>query len=224
MLELSTRPQWQTVVGGSHSYIRAFKSVFKGTIKLSTPATRISRTPSGVSLRLGDGSSQEFDKVVLATHADEALALLADPTEHEREALGSWNYSVNRTVLHTDSSVLAPAKRLWAAWNYRRRVGAASDSPVAITYYMNKLQRLKAARDYFVTLNCGELIDPDKILYQTVYTHPIYTPESPRSQALIRARNGENNTYFCGAYMRHGFHEDAVQSALDVVGTFGLSL
>jgi predicted NAD/FAD-binding protein len=224
MLELSTRPQWQTVVGGSHSYIRAFKKVFKGVIRLSTPATRVSRAPSGVSLQLGDGSNQEFDKVVFATHADEALALLADPSEYEREALGSWRYSVNRTVLHTDSSVLAPSKRLWAAWNYKRRIGSASDSPVAITYYMNKLQRLKAARDYFVTLNCGELIDPEKILYQTVYTHPIYTPDSPRSQALIRSRNGENSTYFCGAYMRHGFHEDAVQSALDVVGAFGLSL
>jgi predicted NAD/FAD-binding protein len=224
MLELSTRPQWQTVVGGSHAYIKAFRGAFKGELRLSSPATKLARDANGVTLMNGDGSKESFDKVVIATHADEALALLADPSEHERQALGSWGYSRNVTVLHTDSSVLAPSRRLWAAWNYRRRKGALSSSPVAITYYMNKLQRLKAARDYFVTLNCDEVINPESVLYQTVYTHPIYTPDSPRSQAMIKSRNGENHTYFCGAYMRHGFHEDAVQSALDVVSLFGLAL
>lgn len=224
MLELRTRPQWQTVVGGSHAYIQAFRRSFHGEMRLQASGYSISRSEQGVALHHQSGSVEEFDKVVIATHADEALALLRDPSEAERSALGSWCYSRNRTVLHTDPSVLAPNKRLWAAWNYRRRIGAHADSPVAITYYMNTLQRLHARRNYFVTLNCSDQIDPSKILYEVEYTHPIYTPASPRSQAAIRALNGDRHTYFCGAYMRYGFHEDAVQSALDVTHAFGLSL
>ncbi len=224
MLELSTRPQWQTVVGGSHSYVQAFRNRFRGTLRLERAAVSLRRTPSGVELCCVGAEPEVFDKAVIATHADEALALLQDPSDEEREALGAWRYSTNRTVLHTDSRVLGPTKRLWAAWNYRRRKGAAADSPVAITYYMNKLQRLQAAKDYFVTLNAEQEIDPSKVLYETIYTHPIYTPQSPISQSLIRKLNGTRGTYFCGAYMRYGFHEDAVQSALEVTRSFGLNL
>lgn len=224
MLELGSRPQWQTVVGGSHSYIRAFLAGFRGHILLQSAATSLRRTDSGVTVRRADGSPEVFDKVILATHADEALRLLEDPSDSERLALGSWRYSENKTVLHTDQRVLGPSRRLWAAWNYKRRTQSHSDTPVAITYYMNKLQQLHAARDYFVTLNAGDEIDPEHVLYETVYTHPIYTPESPQSQALLRSINGERNTFFCGAYMRYGFHEDAVQSALHVTEKFGLSL
>ena len=174
---------------------------------------------------LVNGASPErYDAVVLATHADEALKLLSDPSPDETRALGSWRYSTNRTVLHTDPSVLGPNRRLWAAWNYRRRLDAKRDAPVAITYYMNKLQNLKAERDYFVTLNCTNQIDPRKVLYEVNYTHPIYTPASPISQEAVRRLNGTRSTYFCGAYMYHGFHEDAVRSALDVTRAIGLSL
>ncbi len=224
MLELSTRPQWQTVVGGSHSYIRAFRERFRGSLRLEREAVRLRRTDSGVELCCVGTQPEVFDKAIVATHADEALAILQDPSDEEREGLGSWRYSTNTTVLHTDTRVLGPAKRLWAAWNYRRRKAAAPDSPVAITYYMNKLQRLKAAKDYFVTLNGEDNIEPSQVLYKTVYTHPIYTPESPRSQGLIRRNNGARDTYFCGAYMRYGFHEDAVQSALEITASFGLKL
>jgi len=215
MLELRTRPQWQTVVGGSHSYIRAFRSRFRGTLRLEQAAVRLRRSNSGVELCCAGA---------VATHADEALALLQDPSDDETAGLGTWRYSTNKTVLHTDTSVLGPAKRLWAAWNYRRRMAATSDSPVAITYYMNKLQRLQAEKDYFVTLNAGQEIDQSQVLYETVYTHPIYTPQSPQSQSLIRRMNGARNTFFCGAYMRYGFHEDAVQSALEVTTSLGMSL
>lgn len=224
MLELSKRPQWQTVVGGSHSYIKAFLQRFPGELRLRSPATAVRRTESGVAL-LSEGRLEEhFDKVVIATHADEGLKLLRDPSDEEQNALGAWSYSKNRTVLHTDARVLGPSKRLWAAWNYRRRVSSNAASPVAITYYMNKLQQLKAKRDYFVTLNCTDEIDPKTILYEVEYTHPIYTPASPRSQEAIRQLNGTRHTFFCGAYMRYGFHEDAVQSALHVTRALGLDL
>ena len=224
MLELSTRPQWQTVCGGSHAYIKAFRKSFKGSLRLLSEAATVQRTEQGVALLVRGGQPELFDKAIIATHADEALKLLVDPSSEEQEALGSWRYSTNRTVLHTDGRVLGPKKRLWAAWNYRRRIASTSDSPVAITYYMNKLQRLHAEKDYFVTLNAENEIDAASILYETVYTHPIYTPQSPQSQRAIRELNGARHTYFCGAYMRYGFHEDAVMSALDVTKAFGLEL
>lgn len=224
MLELRKRPQWQTIVGGSHAYVKAFRRAFGGTLRLSAAAQAISRDGQGVVLSAAGAAPERYDVAVIATHADEALKLLADPSEEERAALGSWSYSANHTVLHTDASVLGPNRRLWAAWNYRRRSGATRRSPVAITYYMNKLQRLDAARDYFVTLNCQAMIDPAKVLYEVDYTHPIYTPASPGSQAAVRRLNGTRATYFCGAYMYHGFHEDAVRSALDVTSAMGLSL
>ena len=224
MLDLKTRPQWQTVVGGSHAYIHAFREQFAGEIRLESAAVSLKRTGQGIELTCHGGTRELFDKAVIATHADEALKLLQDPSEEERAALGAWRYSTNRTILHTDTQVLAPNRRLWAAWNYRRYGSATPDSPVPITYYMNRLQRLHGARDYFVTLNPVSEIRPEHILYETVYTHPIYTPNSPKSQRLVQRINGQRSTFFCGAYMRYGFHEDAVQSALDVVSSFGMSL
>jgi predicted NAD/FAD-binding protein len=224
MLELSKRPQWQTIVGGSHAYLKAFRGAFTGRLRIGAPAQAISRDEKGVVVALQGGEPERYDAVVIATHADEALKLLADPSPEEKAALGSWGYSTNRTVLHTDATVLGPRRRLWAAWNYRRRMNARADSPVAITYYMNKLQRLKARRDYFVTLNALEDIDPRSVLYEVEYTHPIYTPQSPVSQKAIGDLNGTRNTYFCGAYMRYGFHEDGVISALEVTRRMGMSL
>jgi predicted NAD/FAD-binding protein len=224
MLEMSKRPQWQTVVGGSHSYVKAFRNAFKGSVRTSSRALSVRRDADGVVVQSAGGVEERYDKVVVATHADEGLKLLVDPSPEEQRALGAWHYSTNRTVLHTDPSVLGPRKRLWAAWNYKRRMGARQDSPVAITYYMNKLQNLDAAKDYFVTLNCSDQIDRSSVLYEVTYTHPVYTPESVASQDLVRQLNGSRNTYFCGAYMRHGFHEDAVMSALDVTSLFGMTL
>jgi predicted NAD/FAD-binding protein len=220
MLELSKRPQWQTIVGGSQSYVRAFLKGFKGQVRTDAAARGVRRTESGIELLSVGQEPESFDRVVIATHADEALKLLKDPSDEELAALGSWSYSSNRTVLHTDARVLGPKRRLWAAWNYHRRAAASLQSPVAITYYMNKLQRLNAKRDYFVTLNCSDQIDPASVIYETVYTHPIYTPRSPDSQAALKRLNGNRHTFFCGAYMRYGFHEDAVWSALEVARLF----
>lgn len=224
MLEMRKRPQWQTVQGGSQTYVRAFKKAFCGEIRTACPARGLRRDEQGIVLELDGSPPERYDSVVIATHADEALGLLADPSEEERDALGTWSYSRNRTVLHTDASLLGPKRRLWAAWNYRRRTTSQPSSPVAITYYMNRLQNLTARKDYFVTLNCGDQIDPKQVVYEVEYTHPVYTPDSPKSQAAIRALNGRRNTYFCGAYMRYGFHEDAVISALQVAESFGLTL
>lgn len=225
MLEFRKRPQWQTVVGGSKRYVAEFLRRFKGEVYCDRPVQGIRREGAKVALRGMDGDFQYFDKVVIATHADEALKLLEDPSQAEQDALGSWQYSSNKAVLHTDTSVLGPKRRLWAAWNYRKYNDEDREKPVAITYYMNKLQRLQATRDYFVTLNPrGQSICPSSIIYETMYTHPIYTPASPVSQRALHDLSGLNNTYFCGAYMRYGFHEDGVQSALAVTKKLGLDL
>lgn len=231
MLEFSKRPQWQTIVGGSASYVREFVRRFRGEIRLSNAARgvrRLSREEGGgielITEGAAGGERERFDAVVLATHADEALSILSDPSPAEQQALGAWRYSKNRAVLHTDSSLLGPKRRLWAAWNYHRSLDAKRESAVAITYYMNRLQRLRAARDYFVTLNCTQQIDPRSIIYQVDYTHPVYTPQSPLSQAALLELNGTHDTFYCGAYMRYGFHEDAVWSALKVANHFGLGL
>ena len=224
MLELSKRPQWQTISGGSHTYIKAFLNAYSGKLLINRPVTSIQRLPDSVLLNFQDGPPEHFDKIVLATHADQALKLLLDPTPHERDNLSRWQYSQNHTVLHTDKSVLPKDTRGWASWNYYKRQNDSACGPVTITYYMNRLQRLQAKNDYFVTLNLQNDIDPNSIIFETVYTHPIYNLKSIASQAEIQKTNGSNNTYYCGSYLRYGFHEDAVSSAVEVAKLLGSSL
>ncbi len=216
MLELNKRPRWQTVVGGSYSYLKSFKESFKGKIKADFSVNSIERKEEGVRLKFLDSSFEDFDKVVIATHADEALRLLKKPNVSELKNLGTWEYSLNDVVLHTDDSVMPKRKNLWASWNYKRSYNSNKKMPVAITYYMNRLQGLKANKNYFVTLNMSSLVDPLKIIYKTTYAHPIYTTNSVLTQDFIRKFSGDNNTFFCGSYMKYGFHEDAVTSALEV--------
>ena len=228
MLELSKRPTWQTVVGGSHAYIKAFAKSFKGKIRLNSCINSISRAMRGAesecTVTFEDRTEESFDKVVLSCHADESLALLKDPSDVERDLLGSWKYHRNHAVLHSDVRLVPKNKKLWASWNYFRPEHASSNGPVPITYYMNRLQGLTTKRDYFVTLNRTEEIDPETIWYKTDYTHPAYTPESVASQAKLRDINGQRGTYYCGAYMGYGFHEDGVKSATEVTKHFGVEL
>jgi predicted NAD/FAD-binding protein len=224
MLELSKRPQWQTVVGGSHAYVSAFRKSFRGKLLIGSPVRRVLKSAGGQTVVLEDGRFESFDRVIFATHADETLALIEEPTERERELLGAWRYSKNHTVLHTDTRILPPRRRLWAAWNYGRVGGREKSAPVAITYYMNRLQGLKTRADYFVTLNRTAEIDPARVLYETHYTHPIYTPESVATQSGIQSMNGEMGRYFCGAYLGYGFHEDGVKSALEACRPLGGTL
>lgn len=236
MLELHKRPQWQTVVGGSHAYLRAFERVFKGIIRTDAPIDRIERIRSEISTSpdrppitlFSNGIAESFDAVVLACHADDALALLAEPSPTEREALGSWRYHRNRTILHTDTSLMPPRRHLWASWNYILRgptipsEGALPEAPVSITYSMNRLQGLRTRDEYLVTLNPSLDPKPDRVVYETIYTHPEYTSRSVASQQTIQSIQGQHNTYFCGAHLGYGFHEDGVVSALAVARHWGI--
>jgi predicted NAD/FAD-binding protein len=166
---------------------------------------------------------RSFDEVVMACHADEALALLLDPSPQELRLLGSWKYQDNDVDLHTDASILPRNRRAWASWNYVRRRDN-DDRPVEVTYHMNRLQGLKTQNEYCVTLNSRESVNPALVHRRLQYSHPTYSFQSLRTQPELPSLNGVRNTYFCGSYFGYGFHEDAVVSGLAVARAFGESL
>ena len=169
-----------------------------------------------------DGEAQRFDEVVLATHSDQALALLRDASDREREILGAIPYQPNEAVLHTDARTLPRRRRAWASWNYHLLAEPTGAS--TITYHMSRLQSLRAERELCVTLNRSEAIDPAQVIRTIPYAHPVYTAAGVRAQARAQEISGHNRTHFCGAYWGWGFHEDGVVSALRVGSRFGARL
>jgi predicted NAD/FAD-binding protein len=202
--------------------VNAFLERFNGQVRKASAVRSVRRQADGVTVLL-EGGSERFDAVVLAGHADESLALLQDPSADEQRLLGPWRYQANRTVLHTDASLLPSNKRAWASWNYlRKRPSAGSgQAPVAVTYHMNRLMGLQAREDYCVTLNLDERIDAKKVVKVIDYTHPEFSAAAVATQAELPSLNGQRNTYFAGSYFRYGFHEDAVFSATLVGQAFG---
>lgn len=210
MLSINDRPQWRAIRGGSQSYISPLTKRFKERIHTQTPIEWIRRHASHVEIKPRAAEPLIFDKIILATHSDQALALLKDPHEAEQEILGSLPYQKNSVLLHTDDRIL-PKKRLaWAAWNYH-----LLDDPqgrATITYNMNTLQSLAAPVTFCVTLNCDDQIDPAKVIKRLTYHHPIYTTAGVKNQARYGEISGQNHTYYAGAYWFNGFHEDGVHS------------
>ncbi|QDU69468.1 NAD(P)/FAD-dependent oxidoreductase [Engelhardtia mirabilis] len=225
-LNVDDRPVWRVVCGGSSSYLEPISRPFRDGLRLSTPVEAVRRDAEGVDVKPRGGEWERFDGVVIACHSDQALALLADPSEAERQVLGAIPYQRNEAILHTDSSII-PRKRLaWAAWNYHltdRGVGH-SDAPVAVSYWMNRLQSLDAPEDFLVTLNRDEHIDPARVLRRIEYHHPVYTHAGVQAQGRWDEVSGPRRTWYCGAYWFHGFHEDGVRSALRVGRAFGEEL
>lgn len=225
LLGLRDRPRWQTVVGGSSRYVDRFRERFGGTIRLATPIAAITRTPDGIEIIAGPEQSRlRFDAVVVATHADQALRLLHDPSDDERRLLGAWRYERNHTVLHRDTAVLAPERRAWASWNYVEYRDIDRTSPVPVTYHMNRLQGLRCSHDYCVTLNGRDRINSALIIKEFTYEHPTYDGKAVETQGYLPGLNGQRSTFFCGSYFGHGFHEDAVRSAVEVGRLFGVEL
>jgi uncharacterized protein len=224
LLTLLDQPTWHVVKGGSFAYIKAFLAQFCGTVVKDAPIAGIRRTNAGVEVRLNGEAPQPFDRAVIATHADEALALLDNPTADERRLLGAWGYSRNATILHTDASMLPPLRRAWASWNYRLEATKKADGPrpLALTYHMNRLQSLRTREQYCVTLNTARAIPERRILRTINYTHPLYTAEALATQDDLPRLNGTDRLYFAGSYHRFGFHEDAVWSAVRVARCFGI--
>jgi predicted NAD/FAD-binding protein len=224
LFSIERHPQWYTVSGGSHSYVKAFLKAFQGRVFPNHAVESIRRKSSGVVIKTTDGTEEAFDRVVIAAHADEALSVLADPSSQERQLLSVWRYWKNRTILHTDTTFLPPNKLVWSSWNYVRSHDVQSGSPVSLTYYMNRLQSLKTQRHYCVTLNTQRKVSAEHVIRKILYTHPGYSFEAFATQDRLQELNGENNTFFCGSYLGYGFHEDAVKSGIEVAKKFGIDL
>jgi predicted NAD/FAD-binding protein len=218
LLTIKGRPQWRTVVGGSCDYIERMKQSWNRVdIRLNAGITGI-RRDHRVRIFFEDREAENYDEVVIATHADQALGLLLDPGNREKELLGCWQYSRSRTVLHTDESVMPPLRKIWSSWNFQRREG----DQTSLTYYMNLLQGLKTKKQYFVSLNPAT--EPKGIIREFDYEHPMYTRDALCKRAELKKLNGQNNTWFAGSYFGNGFHEDAVRSAVTVARSFGQAL
>jgi predicted NAD/FAD-binding protein len=221
LLSLTDRPRWRTIVGGSRRYVEKLSAPFRDRIRTGAPVTRIERDEGGVAVHAGAGP-ERFDQVVLACHADQALAMLAAPTDREREVLGAFPYAANETVLHSDTRLMPRRRLAWSSWNYHR--GEGGDRAVTVTYDQNRLQRLRAARRYLVTLNRTATIAPELVHARLSYEHPRYDARAVRLQSAVAEFDGRNRTWFCGAYWGHGFHEDGVASAVRVARGFGEEL
>jgi predicted NAD/FAD-binding protein len=217
MLTLNDQPQWRVVTGGSSTYMDALVAPFRDRIRVSTPVRSVVRRHAHVVV---DG--QNFDHVVFACHADQALRMLGDATGIEKEVLVALPFQPNEVVLHTDTSVLPRSRRAWASWNYYVR--RESDAPATVTYNMNRLQTLEAEATYCVTLNATDTIAPESILYRTRFSHPVYDRGSMEAQKRHHEISGVDRTHFCGAYWGFGFHEDGVRSGVRVAEHFGVGL
>ena len=220
MLQVSGSPQWYTVTGGSRTYVERLAARLPD-VRRSAAVTDVTRGPDGVQVRDVTGAVTRFDRVVLATHADQALNLLTDPSDLEVQTLKAFGYSPNETILHTDSSVLPEAGQARASWNYRMPSCTSADEPTVVTYWMNRLQGLDSPQDYLVTLNAREQIDPGSMLAVMDYEHPIYTRESVEAQSRL-GDLATDRTVYAGAYHGWGFHEDGCRSGVDAARHFGV--
>ena len=216
MLSLRDRPQWQTVAGGSNTYVAAIERRLARAVRTDTPVARVTRHPTHVEVVTETtGVAEQFDEVILACHSDQALALLADPSPAEREILGAIPYQQNEAVLHSDASLLPRRRQARQAWNFH--LLAEPRDRTTVTYWMNHLQRLPTPQDYCVTLNLSDRIAPAHVLRRISYAHPVFTPGGIAAQARHGEISGTRRTRYCGAYWRWGFHEDGVWSALQAI-------
>ena len=221
MLSVDRRPQWRVIVGGSHRYIEPLTQPYREKVRVACPIRSITRHSDHVAVQPMNGASERFDHVVLATHSDQALTLLSDPSPREREILGALPYQENEAILHTDESLLPKRRLAWAAWNYHLLRENTCRS--TLTYNMNILQSLAAPKAFCVTLNRAEAVDPASVLRRFTYHHPVYTREGVSAQQRHREISGVNRMIYCGADWGLGFHEDGVNSALAVGREFGRS-
>ncbi|WP_217534873.1 NAD(P)/FAD-dependent oxidoreductase [Vibrio metschnikovii] len=217
LLDITHRPQWYVIEGGSRAYIEPLTQGFRNNIRLNAPVEWLRRTGQGIELQV-HGKIEHFDEVIFACHSDQALALLSDANHLERELLGAMGYQANEVILHTDTSLLPKRKAAWASWNYRLAGDVDQETRLpALTYNMNILQHIDSTETFCVTLNSSESINPNKVLRKFTYHHPVFNRAAIAAQQRKAEISGVNHTWFCGAYWHNGFHEDGVKSALDVV-------
>lgn len=219
-LGLHTQHQWWTVDGGAREYVRRLTAPWRGQIRDGVAATRVDRADGAVWVTTSDGKRRRFDRLILATHADEALQLLAHPTAAESSLLRPFRYQHNLATVHRDESVMPRTRRAWASWNYATAGGPGSGGEPATHYWMNRLQGVSDRENYFVSINGSAGIAPGRVLRRIAYEHPLFDLAAVEAQAGLPGLNqqaaGSTETYFAGSYFRYGFHEDAFRSAVDL--------
>ncbi|WP_395741381.1 NAD(P)/FAD-dependent oxidoreductase [Prosthecobacter sp.] len=216
-LGLHTQHPWWTVTDGARSYVKKLTVPFRDRIRLGSPVVRVERGADGVKVYPRDGAAETFDKVVFASHADQTLRMLAQPTERESALLGCFKYQPNIATLHTDERFMPRTKKCWASWNYRIREGADGGIEPSTHYWMNSLQGVSDKTNYFVAINAADEIAPEKVLKRINYEHPLFDLAAIDAQKQLPELNRispDQSTYFCGSYFRYGFHEDAFGSAV----------
>jgi predicted NAD/FAD-binding protein len=222
LISVNNRPKWRTIKGGARQYVEKLRAQLDD-IRMNAKIGAIKRDPTGVTITTAAGE-ETFNHVVMACHSDESLALLADATTDERRMLEAIQYIPNTAVLHTDRALLPDRKRAWASWNYHaafQQNSSQNNSPVSLTYLLNKLQPLPFTSPVMVTMNPLHTIDPAKVIKTINYDHPLFLPESVGAKRDLRKLQGINNTWFAGAWTRYGFHEDGLMSGIAVARALG---
>lgn len=222
LLSVSGHHPWRTVVGGSSSYLDPLTAPFADDIHRGDEVVAVRRDTGAVTLRFASGVTDSFDAIVIATHADDALGMLEDPSVEEKELLGAWDYSDNDTWLHTDTTLLPRRRAAWASWNYHLDDCRRPAGEVSLSYHMNRLQALDEADDYIVTLNPSRQPRPGSVLRRLSYSHPVYDAQAIASQERLDELNGTRRTFYAGAHHRNGFHEDGLWSAVRAVSHLGI--
>jgi len=221
LLTVNDHPQWYTVSGGSREYIKRLTDGFSDKIKKQCGATKVTRNDQGVEVTDANGDTAQFDQVVFACHADEALTLISAPTAQEKETLGAFTYQSNHIVVHGDDSFMPANRGSWASWIYLSEKTDDHNESVSLTYWMNNLQNLDKDTPVFVTLNPGKAPAPDLIYDEHDFTHPVFTKDAVAAQSKIQTIQGTDKLWFCGAYQRYGFHEDGLLSAVNMIKEMG---
>ena len=223
LLSVSGQPQWRTVTGGSQEYVSRLTAGFSNRIRTACGAAQITRQDGKVQIRDTQGGLETYDQLVMACHGDEALALLQDSEGAERAALSSFRYQKNVAVLHRDAGQMPRRKRCWASWVYTSD-GDFLNPSISVTYWMNLLQGIDPTRPLFVSLNPKTEIAPELVFDRTEFDHPVFDAAAIAAQGRIAALQGQNSTWFCGAHLRHGFHEDGLWSAVTVARQLGAAI
>jgi len=224
LLSTSGQPQWFTVTGGAQTYLEKLMAPFASSVRKNCGAARVARHRDTVTVVDTLGGSATYDHVVFACHADEALEVMADPSDAEQGLLSRFQYQRNVAVLHKDTNIMPRRKRCWASWVYHADFNAGSEAKIAVSYWMNRLQGIDARKPLFVTLNAAEKIAPEHIFDRHEFSHPVFDSAAIAAQHDIQALQGTRNTWFCGAHLRNGFHEDGLWSAVNVAARFGIGV
>lgn len=221
LMQIADRPQWRTVDGGSREYVARLTQSFSGRIRIGTGVRSIRRVGGSVIVEDDKADRSTYDHIVIATHANQALAMLSDPSADEQDRLGAFSYTRNTAVLHQDPSLMPRRRKVWSSWNYLSHGDQQGKSRVCVTYWMNRLQGLVSSEPLFVTLNPNRDLDPQKVLRLFEYDHPSFDLGAVNAQRRLWELQGVRNTWFCGSYFGAGFHEDALQAGLAVAETLG---